>query len=112
MSTSTRRRLLLGGFIVCVLLVALLGPLASSAPDGLDKVARDHGFDETARRHALRDSPVAGYAVDGVDNDRVGTALAGVIGVSITFAVAYVVLRLVRTRRANPDLEIDRGARS
>ena len=112
MTTPPRRRLLLGGLIVCVLLVVVLSPLASSAPDGLERVARDHGFLGTARQHALRDSPVADYAMEGVDDDRLRTALAGVVGVAFTFAAAYALMRLVGTRRVKPDNDIDSGARS
>ena len=32
--------------------------------------------------------PTAGYAVEGVDDDRLSTGLAGVIGVTVTFAIA------------------------
>ena len=100
-----RSRLRFGLFIGAGLLVALalaffVSPQASSKPDGLNKVAIDEGFADQERAHALDSSPTAGYAVDGVDDGRLSTGLAGVIGVTVTFAVAGGLFLVVkRTRR-------------
>jgi hypothetical protein len=94
-------RMRLAAFVAAGLLVALalaffVSPQAGSQPDGLDKVASDQGFADQATTQRTEDSPLAGYGVDGVDNDRLSTGLAGVIGVSVTFVLAgglFVVLR-------------------
>ena len=66
------------------------------------KVAIDKGFAESERAHALDDGPTAGYAVKGVDNERLATGLAGLIGVSVTFAITGGLFFLVRqSRRPN-----------
>jgi hypothetical protein len=90
------------GLIVAFSLAFFVSPQASSQPDGLDKVAIDTGFADYEKPHALDDLPTAGYAVKGVDNERLATGLAGLIGVTVTFAIAgglFLVLR--QTRRAN-----------
>jgi hypothetical protein len=103
-----RRRLGFGAFIVGGLVVALalaffVSPSASGQPDGLNKVAIDEGFADTESQHALDYTPTAGYEVRAVDNDRVSTGLAGVIGVAVTFALAGGVLLMVRrTRHSRP----------
>ena len=55
----------------------------------------------------LDDTPTAGYEVRGVDDDRLSTGLAGLIGVGVTFALAgglfLVVRRTGRRRQASPD---------
>ena len=52
--------------------------------------------------HALESGPTAGYALKGVGNDRLATGLAGLIGVSVTFAIAGGLFLVVRqTRRTN-----------
>ena len=63
--------------------LALLRQSASpaSSPDGLEKVAEDQGFDRDEPDHALADGPLADYAVEGVDDERLSTGLAGLIGV-------------------------------
>ncbi len=75
------------GLLVALALAFFVSPQASSEPDGLNKVAIDKGFAEQERAHSLDGSPTAGYAVEGVDDDRLSTGLAGVIGVVVTFAV-------------------------
>jgi hypothetical protein len=102
-----KQRTTLGIFIAIALMVAFglaffVSPHASSQPDGLDKVAIDKGFAVSEKPHALDDVPTAGYAVKGVDNQRLATGLAGLIGVTVTFAIAGGLFLLVRqTRRAN-----------
>ena len=100
-------RIRLGAFIAAGLAVAcalafFVSPQASSKPDGLDRVAIDKGFDRKERAHALDDLPTAGYAVKGVDNKRLSTGLAGLIGVAIAFAFgAGLVVVVRRSRRAS-----------
>ena len=66
---------------VALLLAFFVSPEASSSPDGLEKVATDKGFIDTGTDHALADLPTADYGVEGVDNERLSTGLAGIIGV-------------------------------
>jgi PDGLE domain len=113
---SRRARLGFGAFVVAGLAVALVlaflvSPSASGDPDGLDKVASDTGFAATETDHALDDAPTAGYEVRGVDNHRTSTGLAGVIGVTVTFAVAGGIMLVVRrARRTGPAQAVPRQA--
>jgi hypothetical protein len=98
--TSRRNALfLIAGLVVALTLAGIVSFYASSEPDGLEKVADDKGFLESADEHSLADSPLADYGVEGVDDDRLSVGLAGVIGVVITFAVGAGALWLVRSRR-------------
>jgi hypothetical protein len=76
------------GLVVALIVAGVLSGFAAGDPDGLERVAIDEGFDETAEDHALADSPLADYAVEGVEDERLSTGLAGVIGVAITLVVA------------------------
>jgi hypothetical protein len=76
------------GLVVALIVAGVLSGFAADDPDGLERVAIDEGFDETAEGHALADSPLADYAVEGVEDGRLSTGLAGVIGVAITLVVA------------------------
>jgi hypothetical protein len=96
---------LLGGLLVAIGLATLVSGFASSSPDGLNKVAEDHGFAASAKEHLFENGPLAGYAVKGVNSDRLSTALAGLIGVLVTFGVGlalFALLRAMRSDRSEP----------
>lgn len=79
------------------LVVATISPLASSSPDGLEKVAEDNGFISVAE-----DSPftiVADYVFPGVENEAMATILAGWLGVLVLFGVAYGLSWLIAGRK-------------
>jgi hypothetical protein len=90
---------LLAGLFVALGLALVISPFASSSPDGLNRVAIDKGFDKSATSHALDDSPLAGYAVKGVDNAKLSKGLSGLIGVLITFGVGSVIFGVLRASR-------------
>ena len=83
---STRTVLIVGA-VVALLLAGVVSYYASSAPDGLNKVAADQGISKTEKQHDLDGSPLSGYGTAGVDNDRLSGGLAGVAGVGLTFAI-------------------------
>jgi hypothetical protein len=105
MDRKNQMLFIVGGLIVALGLAFFVSPLASSSPDGLEKVSIDEGFADTAQEHALADSPLADYAVEGVDDEGLSTGLAGIIGVAITFGLGMMVfglLRMMRARREGP----------
>ena len=90
------------GLAVALALAFFVSPVASSNPDGLDRVASDQGLADQEAAHRTDDGPPAGDGVRGVGSDRLGTGLAGVIGVGATFALAGGGLVLVRRARRRP----------
>jgi hypothetical protein len=74
------------GLLFC-LAVASLSPLASSSPDGLEKVAEDKGFIGMASESSFQ--VIADYVFPGIENEALATILAGIIGTLVLFAVAY-----------------------
>ncbi len=105
-----RRRTTIGLFVAAGLALSLalalfVSPFASPDPDGLERVAADKGLDTGVEAHAFADGPLADYGVRGVDDERLATGLAGVIGVTVTFAVGlglFAVLKVARRDRAAP----------
>ena len=95
--------LVAAGLVVAVALATFVSPFASAAPDGLEKVAADKALDTEVEDHALADGPLADYGVEGVDNQRVGTGLAGLIGVAVTFAVGFGLFAAIRRVRTQSD---------
>lgn len=76
------------GLLMALLVAGVLSGFASGDPDGLERVSIDEGFDETAQDHTLADSPLADYTVAGVEDERLSTGLAGIIGVAITLTLS------------------------
>jgi cobalt/nickel transport protein len=68
---------------------------ASSSPDGLEKVAEDIGFIETAKENTNADVVLSDYGTKGVDNERASVGIAGIVGVIGTAVVAGVAFRLI-----------------
>ena len=84
------------GLVIAALVVVVLAPLASADPDGLERVAGDQGFLQSAR-DALY-SIIPDYTVPGVDGN-LSTMLAGLIGIVIVFGLMVLVGRLLARRR-------------
>ncbi len=80
----------LGAGVLAALVVAgVLSGFASDDPDGLERVSLDQGFDDDDDDGgAPADSPLAGYDVSGVEDGRLSTGLAGIIGVTITLVLS------------------------
>ncbi|HWM19298.1 MAG TPA: PDGLE domain-containing protein [Ilumatobacteraceae bacterium] len=95
--------LVIAGLVVAVALATFVSPFASSSPDGLEKVAADKALDTEVEDHALAGGPLAEYGVEGVDNARVSTGLAGLIGVGVTFAVGFGLFAVIKRVRVEPD---------
>lgn len=93
------KRLVVIGLLVAVALAAGLSLYASSAPDGLEKVAQDHGFAAQAQDSATAASPLADYAWTGADG-ATGSVVAGIAGVAVTAAVAFGGFHLLRNRQS------------
>jgi hypothetical protein len=90
-------------FALAAGLAVLASPYASSSPDGLEKVAATKGFADDGRLHAIQDhSPVPDYAFPGIDDPRLATGLAGLVGVLAVTAMAVPALSLRRRRPAAP----------
>lgn len=76
------------GALVALFIAGFLSFYASSSPDGLEKVAQDLGFIETAQDSAASGGVLEDYGVDGIDNERASVGLAGVIGVIATGVIS------------------------
>ncbi|MFJ7019607.1 energy-coupling factor ABC transporter permease [Streptomyces sp. NPDC101117] len=87
------------GLVTSLVLAGFVSFYASANPDGLEKVAADHGIDKKAEDHAAADSPLADYGVKDVTDARLSGGLAGVIGVGVTVVAGSAVFWAVRRRR-------------
>jgi cobalt/nickel transport system permease protein len=82
--------------VVIALAVILLSPLASANPDGLNRVAMDLGFIQTAQ---VKTGPLAGYTIPFLSSVPVSKIVAGVIGVTVVLAIVFIIGRSLQTNR-------------
>ncbi len=86
---------------IFVLAVVLLAPIASSEPDGLERLAEDEGFAESAKDPQF--SILPDYVFPGIENETVAVLLAGWAGVTAMFLLAAGLAITVKRRRALRD---------
>jgi len=74
--------------LVCLVIAGFFSLFASPDPDGLEKVAEDHGFIEAGEGHEVIKSPMPDYAVPGIENEALSGSLAGIAGTVLMFGFA------------------------
>jgi cobalt/nickel transport system permease protein len=90
-SASSNKGILIGGSVIALAL-AILSPLASSHPDGLEWVAEQKGFLDVAKGAFYNIMP--DYAVPGISDPNLATIAAGILGAIIVFGVAIGIARM------------------
>lgn len=91
---------LIGVGLACAIGAALLSPLASANPDGLERVAEDQGFIDRAVEPAYQLLP--DYSLPGLTGP-LSTILAGVVGLLIVFALIYGISLILRGKKSLQD---------
>ena len=89
------------GLALAVVLAIFGSPFASSSPDGLEKVAEEKGFAETAAEDKVvwTKSLFPDYKVKAIGSEAVSTSVAGLLGTVAVFAAGFGAIQLL-TRRS------------
>jgi cobalt/nickel transport system permease protein/cobalt/nickel transport protein len=98
-----QRTFLALGLLVCLLVAGVASYYASSHPDGLEYVAEQTGFLDSAEDSATADSPLADYSTRGVEDERLSGGLAGVIGVVVMLLLSSGLFWTLRRRQDTAD---------
>ncbi len=96
--TGDHKGIIIGGSLIAIVL-AVLSPIASSHPDGLEWVAEQSGFLGIAQDAFYEIIP--DYTMPGINDPALATIVAGIIGVVIVFVVAYGVARNEKHSKRN-----------
>ena len=84
---NEHRRLLLYLFVAALLVAGALSLLASSAPDGLERVAADLGFETLAVEAEA--GPMSGYELHALGSSPLAQVVAGIAGVLVVLGLAW-----------------------
>ncbi|WP_445240674.1 PDGLE domain-containing protein [Microcoleus vaginatus] len=82
--------------VIGVLLISgVLSLFASSWPDGLEAVAEKYGFKDKEAVAIENPTPLADYTVKGLEEQPIGTSIAGLLGSAFSFGAAFGIAQLV-----------------
>ncbi len=85
------------GLGMALLMALFLSPFASTSPDGLEKVAETKGFAQQGESWKFwKYTPLTDYAIPGIKNEKISTALSGLIGTLAIFLIAWGVGKLIK----------------
>jgi hypothetical protein len=107
----SRRAFLVAGLLVTLLVAGVASYYASSHPDGLEHVAEQTGFLDSAEDSPTADSPFADYSTRGVDDERISVGITGLVGVAVTLLAAGGLFWALRRREHGPTEVDDEAAR-
>ena len=94
---TPRRRQLLAGLALALVVATFAAFAASPLPDGLERVAMDHGFLDRAQ--GPRFTVLPDYTIPGLGNGPLSTAVAGGVGVLLVTGITFGAGALIRRRR-------------
>jgi cobalt/nickel transport system permease protein len=92
------RTFLVGGVVAAFVFAAVISQFAFDAPDGLQRVGEDTGFATSGQAHSLGGSLFADYATEGIANEQLSLAVAGITGTLIVLAVGAGIFAAIRGR--------------
>ena len=95
------KKMIITGLFIAVAIAVFLSPLASSHPDGLEKVAEDKNFLQAAEEKEIIKAPVPDYSMPGIKHKTIAGSIAGLIGTLLVFCVAYGIGLFLKSRRRN-----------
>ncbi len=101
----TARTFVAGGILAALLFAVVVSQFAADDPDGLEKVAEEEGFADSAEDHAFADGIFSDYATEGIGNESLSLAVAGTTGVVLSLAVGFGLVSAVRRSDERTDTE-------
>lgn len=75
------------GLVITLFIAGFISLYASPDPDGLERVAEDHGFLEKGEGQEVFESPMPDYSLPAVEDETLSASLAGVVGTVIIFVL-------------------------
>ena len=90
-----KRDILIG--LSLAIILAIFSFLASSSPDGLERVAKDKNF--LGKAANIIKSSIPDYLFPGINNEKLAGSVAGIAGVLIVFILGIGLAKLLREKK-------------
>ena len=87
--------------MIMAFVLALISPIASKFPDGLDKTAEDQNFAEKASEGSFKIIP--DYSFPGIENEALATIIAGILGTLLVLLIAFGIAELLKVKKSNSE---------
>ena len=93
------RKDIITGLIIALIVAFFLSPLASTLPDGLEKVAHDYGFIAKGEKGLILKSFIPDYAFPGIKNEKLAVSISGFLGTMIIFVAGFTLAFFLKKKR-------------
>ncbi len=101
-AVTNKKRKWLVMAVITLVAAGVISYFASPHPDGLERVAENHGFIDQAKAPSWT-AWISDYEVPGIKSPILKVGLAGIIGVSALFGVLYALTRPITRRGEEGD---------
>lgn len=92
------RKEILIGLGLALFVGAILSPFASSWPDGLEKVAEEHGFIDKASEKPIAPALMPDYEMPGIEGSW-STSAAGCLGTLIVYFAGFGLAKILAKKK-------------
>ena len=94
-----KRKDLYAGLLAALLVSLAASFVASPYPDGLERVAQDHGFAHRGEVTPVFPAPAPDYVFPGIKDEKAATAAAGLLGTLAMFGIVCAVATIIKRRK-------------
>lgn len=88
------------GLVLSLLVGVILSPFASSWPDGLERVAENYGFIQQAHETSLTPAIIPDYEMPGLHGGW-STAAAGFLGTSVMYFAGFGMAKVLSKKKSS-----------
>jgi hypothetical protein len=86
--------------IAIMVFLAVFIPLASSSPDGLERVVENFGIEEAT---PIWNGLMSDYTIAAIANPYISTLLAGILGTLMVLVASFILEKVITPKKQTPE---------